>query len=116
MKLAKALVRKQLGHKEPRLETTIVEKIDEQEYLNHMQSYLSQTELSTLITMTLGDTSSDVWINAKSTTATLIQAEINQQKEDLPLTEQIPREYHLYLDVFDENKFLNLGHGTIKLS
>ena len=54
--------------------------------------------------MILGDTPSDVWINAKMTTATSIQAEINQQKEDLPLTEQIPREYHQYLDVFDKNK------------
>ena len=50
------------------------------------------------------NTSSELWINAKTTTATTIQAEINQQKEDLPLTEQIPKEYHQYLDVFDENK------------
>ena len=61
-------------------------------------------ELSTLILAILGDAHSDVWINAKTTTATLIQAEINQQKEDLPLTEQILKEYHQYLDVFDENK------------
>ena len=50
------------------------------------------------------NTPCDVWINAKTTTATLIQAKINQQKEDLPLTEQIPKEYHQYLDVFDKNK------------
>ena len=104
MQLAKALVRKQLSYKEPKSETIIAEEIDEQEYLNHTQNSLPQTELSTLITMILGDTPSDVWINAKMTTATSIQAEINQQKEDLPLTEQIPREYHQYLDVFDENK------------
>ena len=104
MQLAKALVRKQLGYKEPKLKTTITEETDEQEYLNHTQNPLLQTELTTLITTILGDTSSDVWINAKTTTATSIQAEINQQKEDLPLTEQIPREYHQYLDVFNENK------------
>ena len=92
MQLAKALVRKQLGYKKPKLETTIVEETDEQEYLNHMQNSLPQTELSTLITMILGDTPCDVWINEKMTTATLIQAKINQQKEDLPLTEQIPKE------------------------
>ena len=65
---------------------------------------LPETELSTLITAIIGNTHHDVWINAKSTTATSIQAKINQQKEDLPLTEQIPKEYHKYFDVFDENK------------
>ena len=52
----------------------------------------------------LGDAHSDVWINAKTTMAPSIQAEINQQKEDIPLTEQILKEYHQYLDIFDENK------------
>ena len=61
-------------------------------------------ELSTLLTTILGDIFSDVWINAKMTTTTSIQAKINQQKEDLSLTKQIPKEYHQYLDVFDENK------------
>ena len=65
---------------------------------------MPQTELATLITMILGDTSSELWINAKTTMATTIQAEINQQKEDLPLSDQIPKEYHQYLDVFDEIK------------
>ena len=71
-----------------------MEEMDEQEYLNHTQNPLPQTELATLITTILGDASSELWINAKTTTATSIQAEINQQKEDLPLTEQIPKEYH----------------------
>ena len=92
MQLVKALVRKQLGYEKPKTKTIVVEERDEQEYLNHMQNSLPQTELSTLITMILGDTPCDVWINAKTTTATLIQAKINQQKEDLPLTEQIPKE------------------------
>ena len=69
-----------------------------------MQNSLLQTEFAMLTMTILGDASSEVWINAKTTTATLIQAKINQQKEDLPLTEQIPKEYHRYLDVFDENK------------
>ena len=104
MQLAKALVRKQLGYKGPKWEMTIAEEIDEQEYLNHTQNSLPEMELLTLLMVIWGDAPSDVWINAKTTTATLIQAEINQQKEDLPLTEQIPKEYHQYLDIFDENK------------
>ena len=81
-----------------------MEEMDKQEYLNHTQNPLPQTELAALITTILGDASSEIWINAKTTTATSIQAEINQQKKDLPLTEQIPKQYHQYLDVFDKNK------------
>ena len=104
MQLAKALVRKQLGYKMPKPGTAIMEEMDKQENLNHTQNPLPETELATLLTTILGNTSSDLWINAKIPTATAIQAEINQQKEDLPLTDQIPKEYHQYLDVFDEVK------------
>ena len=81
-----------------------MEEMDEQEYLNHTQNPLLQTELAMLITTILGDAYSEVWISAKMTTATLIQAKINQQKEDLLLTEQIPKECHRYLDFFDKYK------------
>ena len=74
MQLAKALVRKQLSYKTPKLETIIMEETDEQESLNHTQNPLPETELATLLTTILGDTSSDLWINAKNTTATAIQA------------------------------------------
>ena len=104
MQLAKALVRKQLGYGKPKTRTIAMEEMDEQEYLNHMQNPLPQTELAMLIMTILGDASSELWINAKTTATTSIQAEINQQKEDLPLTEQIPKEYHQYLDIFDKNK------------
>ena len=93
MQLAKALVRKQLGCKMPKFRTTITEEMDEQENLNHTQNLLPKMELATLLTTILGNTSSDLWINAKTTTVTAIQAEINQQKED-----------HQYLDIFDEVK------------
>ena len=94
MQLANALVRKQLGYGKPKTWTTAREEIDKQEYLNHTQNPLPQTELAMLITTILGDASFELWIIAKTTTATAIQAEINQQKEDLPLTEQIPKKYH----------------------
>ena len=104
MQLAKALVRKQLGYGKSKDRTIAMEETDEQEHLNHTQNPLPETELATLLITILGNTSSDLWINAKTSTATAIQAEINQQKEDLPLTDQIPKEYHQYLDVFDEVK------------
>ena len=46
----------------------------------------------------------NVCINAKSTMATEIQAEINLKKKILPLEEQIPKEFHDFLDVFSEEK------------
>ena len=119
MQLAKALVRKQLGYRAPKLETTIMKEIDEQENLNHTQNPLPETELATLLTTLLGNASSDLWINAKTTTATAIQAKINQQKEDLPLTDQIPREYHQYLTSLTkikQNVFRNLDPGITKSS
>ena len=51
-----------------------------------------------------GNMDRNVWINAKSTTATEIQAEINLKKKVLPLEEQIPKELHNFLDVFSEEK------------
>ena len=59
MQLAKALVRKQLGYKTPKLETTIMEETDEQENLNHTQNPLPETELAILLTTLLGDTFPD---------------------------------------------------------
>ena len=33
-----------------------------------------------------------------------LQAEVNQKKKDLPLEEQIPKEFHDFLDIFSEEK------------
>ena len=60
--------------------------------------------MSVLISTITGDEDHAIWINSKSTTATRIQAEINQQKEVLPLEEQIPKKFHEFLDVFSEEK------------
>ena len=58
----------------------------------------------------------DIWINAKMSMAMEIQAELNRKKKDLPLEEQIPKEFHDFLDIFSEEKLdsLNLYHGIIK--
>ena len=60
-----------------RTTTTITEEEDEEEYLNSTQNPLDDTELS---------------------------VEINVKKEILPLEEQVPKEFHEYLDVFSEEK------------
>ena len=57
-----------------------------------------------LIASMANETEDDVWINAKMNKATEIQAEINQKKKVLPLKEQVPKEFHEYLDLFSEEK------------
>ena len=55
-----------------------------------------------IISTIMGKTDNDVWVNAKQNKATEIQAEINLKKKSLPLEEQIPKEFHEYLDIFSE--------------
>ena len=57
-----------------------------------------------LISYINGDMDRNIWINTKSTMAIEIQAEINLKKKVLPLEEQIPKEFHDFLDVFSEEK------------
>jgi hypothetical protein len=45
-----------------------------------------------------------IWINSKATMATKIQVEINLKKKVLPLEEQIPKEFHDFLDIFSEER------------
>ena len=44
-----------------------------------------------------------VWINKTNMATELAMAE-NLKKKDLSLEEMIPKEFHEYLDVFDEQK------------
>ena len=45
-----------------------------------------------------------IWINAKTSNSIEFQLQHGEQKEGLSLEEQIPKEYHKYLDIFDEGK------------
>ena len=46
----------------------------------------------------------EIWINAKTSNSIEFQLQHSERKEGLSLEEQIPKEYHKYLDVFDEDK------------
>ena len=46
----------------------------------------------------------DIWLNAKTTTSNEFHLQHDEKKADLPIEEQVPLEYHEYLDVFDEQK------------
>jgi hypothetical protein len=104
-KLGKTLSQKE--EKRLRTTATITEEEDIEEHLNSTQNPIEDDdddELTLLISSITGDMDDSAWINSKSTTATRIQAEINQQKKVLPLEEQVPKEFHEFLDVFSEEK------------
>ena len=46
----------------------------------------------------------EAWINAKVNKSMEIQAEINEKKDVKPVVEQVPQEFHEFLDVFSEEK------------
>ena len=75
---------KALPEKETQLRTTMTiteEEEDKEAHLNSTQMHLDEDELSLIISSITGDTDYSEWIRSKSTMATIIQAEINQQKK-----------------------------------
>ena len=46
----------------------------------------------------------EVWINYKTNVAMELTIKDNEKKEDKLVKEIVPKEYHGYLDVFDEDK------------
>jgi transposase InsO family protein len=95
-----------LPEKETQIRTTvtILEEEDDEEYLNSTQNPLDSSELALLVSSITCEMDNDIWINAKMSTATEIQAELNLKKKDLPLEEQVPKEFHEFLDIFSEEK------------
>ena len=83
---------------------TVSEEEYKDAYLNWNQNPLYESELSLLIASITGDMDNKIWINSKLTTATQLQEEINSKKKVLPLEEQIPKEFHKFLDIFSEEK------------
>ena len=46
----------------------------------------------------------EIWINAKTSPTIKFHLKHDEKREDLPLDQQVPKEFHEYLNVFDENK------------
>ena len=92
--------------KRTRTPVMIVEEEDEDTHLNSTQNPINENDklLSTLILTITDDSDAAIWINSKITTATKIKAEINAKKKVLPVEEQVPKEFHEYLDIFSEEK------------
>jgi len=93
------------NHEKPDLLAFINDKNDEEELLNGPINPLSNKEK--LVIQMIGNTEQDkpnIWINAKMTTSQLLHQTHDEKKKVVPLKEQIPEEYHKFLDVFDEKK------------
>ena len=75
----------------------MIEEIpDDDEWKNQSINSIDD-DMDLLISYINGDMDRNIWINAKSTMATEIQAEINLKKKVLQLEEQIPKEFHDFL-------------------
>ena len=82
----------------------MIEEIpDDYEWKNQTINSIDD-DMDLLISYINGNMDRNIWINAKSTMAMEIQTEINLKKKVLPLEEQIPKEFHNFLDVFSEEK------------
>jgi hypothetical protein len=74
------------------------EVLDEEEHLNRPINALDKVLLEYL------GMENELWINSKENLATKLAYEANQKKPDLTPEQLVPREYHNYLDIFDEDK------------
>ena len=80
---------------------SILEEIDEEEWMNRMINILDTTEEHILESME--EYIKTMWINKTNLTTELAMAE-NLKKTELPVEEMIPKEFHEYLDIFNEQK------------
>jgi len=93
------------NHEKPDLLAFINNKNDEEEPLNGPINPLLDDK--NLVIQMIGDMEQDeanIWINMKLTTSQLLHQTHNEKKKVVPLKEQIPEEYHEFLDVFDKKK------------
>jgi hypothetical protein len=74
------------------------EVLDEEEHLNWPVNTSDKVLLEYL------GMENELWINSKENLATKLASEANQKKPDLTPEQLVPREYHNYLDIFDEDK------------
>jgi hypothetical protein len=78
--------------------TTMEEVLDKEEHLNRPTNASDEVLLEYL------GMENKLWINLKENLATKLASEANQKKPDLTPEQLVPREYHDYLDIFNENK------------
>ena len=107
MELAWKLARQAIGLKQAEMKPIVNDEEDEDKRRNRTMNPLSDKEPSILVPLLdLEDEEefTEIWLNAKTTTSNEFHMKHDEKKADLPLKEQIPPEYHEFLDLFDEAK------------
>ena len=87
---------------EPTPSAFITEVTDEEETLNYTQVPIDNSLL--FVDLLESQEQEEIWINAKTNVAMELAIKENKKKEDLPLEQIIPEQYHEYLDVFNEEQ------------
>ena len=82
---------------------TITEEPDPEEKFNRTQNPTESNEIL-LAYLEEEQKPNKLWINAKTTTAIEFHLKHDNKKENLPVDQQIPKLFHDYLDIFDEDK------------
>jgi hypothetical protein len=83
--------------------TTIEEEEDKDKGLNRTQN--PSTDNNTLLAyINKMEEQETIWVRSKTTKFIEFHLQFDEKKEEIPLEKQVPKEYHEYLDVFDENK------------
>ena len=91
-----------IGSRNPK--ASLEEEDDEDEWKNRTINRLNEDETSILLATLMGQTKTDIWINAKTNLAMDMAIKANLKKKEVPVKELVPPEYHEFLDVFDEEK------------
>ena len=83
--------------------TSAEEVLDEDDRKNYTMNPLDDGSIAVLLEEEENE-QEPIWINMKTTTSVEFHAKYDEKKEDLPLKDQIPPEYHDYLSIFDEKE------------
>ena len=95
------LVKDNLKSIKPSETPSILEEVDEEEWMSRTINILDTTEEHILESME--EYIQEMWIN-KTNLATELAMVENLKKTELLVEEMIPKEFHEYLDIFDKQK------------
>jgi hypothetical protein len=90
-------------HRQTYPKPTITKEPDKEEKLNRTQNITDNDEIL-MAYLEEVQAPNEIWINAKTSNAIEFHLKHDEKKEKLPLEQQVPKEYHEYLDIFDEDK------------
>ena len=90
-------------HRTKMLRAVIAEETDEEENLNQTQNPTPNGEIL-LAYLEETQRPEEIWVNAKTSNSIEFHLKHDEVKEELPIEQLVPKPFHEYLDVFDENK------------